>query len=56
MCHHHKLLALSDTVRFSTDVQVNKTLQVVRNKLDNNNTLVEWSILQVEANTELLKI
>jgi hypothetical protein len=53
--HSLDILVGFDAVRFSTNVQVDKALQVVRNKLDNDNTLVEWSILKVKAITELLK-
>jgi hypothetical protein len=39
-----------------TNVRVDKALQVIRNKLHNDDTLVERSILQVEAIVELLEV
>jgi hypothetical protein len=39
-----------------TNVPVNKARQVIRNKLHNNDTLMEWSVLQVEAIMELLEV
>jgi hypothetical protein len=39
-----------------TNVPVDEALQVIRNKLHNEDTLVEQSILQVEAIMELLEV
>jgi hypothetical protein len=39
-----------------TTVPVDKALQVIRNKLHNDDTVVEWSVLQVGAIMELLKV
>jgi hypothetical protein len=44
-----------DVVSLFTNVPVDKALQVIRNKL-HNNTLAEWSVLQVEAIMELLEV
>jgi hypothetical protein len=41
---------------FSTNIPFSEALQVIRNKLHNEDTLVEWSILQVEAIVELLEV
>lgn len=40
----------------STDVPIDETLQVIRNMLHNDNTLVEWSALQVKAIMELVEV
>jgi hypothetical protein len=45
-----------DVVSRVTNVSVNKGLQVIRNKLHNDDTLAEWSVLQVEAIMELLEV
>jgi hypothetical protein len=45
-----------DVVSLFTNVPVDEALQVIRNKLHNDNTLAEWSVLQVEAILELLEV
>jgi hypothetical protein len=45
-----------DVVSLFTNVPVDEALQVVRNKLANDNTLAERSILKVEAIMELLDV
>jgi hypothetical protein len=45
-----------DVVSLFTDVPVDKALQVIRNKLHNDNTLAERPVLQVEAILELLEV
>jgi hypothetical protein len=45
-----------DAVSLFTNVPVDEALQVIRNKLINNNTLAERSILKVEAIMELLDV
>jgi hypothetical protein len=47
---------ISFDVRLFTDVPANEALQVIRNKLHNNNTLVGLSLLQVKAILGLLKV
>jgi hypothetical protein len=49
-------LVSSDVVSHFTNVPANEALQVTRNKLHNNDTLGEWSVLQVKAIMELLEI
>jgi hypothetical protein len=49
-------LVSSATVGLFTNVPVNEALQVTRNKLHNDDTLAEWSALQVEAIMELLEV
>jgi hypothetical protein len=39
-----------------TNVPVDQALQVISNKLHNNDTLAEWSSLQAEAIMELLEV
>jgi hypothetical protein len=45
-----------DTVSIFTNVLADKDLQVIRNKLHNDGTLAELSVLQVEATMELLEV
>jgi hypothetical protein len=45
-----------DIVSLFTNVPVDEALQVIRNKLQNDNTLAERSLLQVEAIMELLEV
>jgi hypothetical protein len=45
-----------DVVRLLTNVPVDEALQVIRNKLHNNDTLVERSVLQVKAIVDLLEV
>jgi hypothetical protein len=45
-----------DDVSLFTIVPANKALQVIRNTLHNNDTLVEWSVLQVKAIMALLEV
>jgi hypothetical protein len=40
----------------STNVPVDEALQVIRNMLHNDNTLVEWTTLQVKAIMELVEV
>jgi hypothetical protein len=46
---------VSFDVSLFTNVPVTESLQVIRNKLHNDNTLPERSVLQVEAIMELLE-
>jgi hypothetical protein len=45
-----------DIICLLINVPVNEALQVIRNKLHNNDTLVERSVLQDEAIIELLEV
>jgi hypothetical protein len=45
-----------DVVSLFTNVPVDKALQVIRNKLHNDDKLAEWPVLQVEAIMELLEV
>jgi hypothetical protein len=45
-----------DVVSLFTNVPVDEALQVIRNKIENDNTLAERSILKVEAIMELLDV
>jgi hypothetical protein len=45
-----------DAVCLFTDVPVDKAPQVIRSKLHNDDILVEWSVLQVEAIMEMLEV
>jgi hypothetical protein len=49
-------LVSSDIVSLFTNVPVDKALQVIRNKLHNDDTLVERSVFQVKAIMELLEV
>jgi hypothetical protein len=44
-----------DVVSLFTNVPIDEALQIIRSRLYIDNTLVEWSVLQVEAIMELLK-
>jgi hypothetical protein len=39
-----------------TDIPIDEALQVIRNKLHNDDTLAELPVLQVEATMELLEV
>jgi hypothetical protein len=45
-----------DVVSFFTNLPIEEALQVVRNKLHNDNTLAEQSVLQVKTIMELLEV
>jgi hypothetical protein len=45
-----------DVVSLFTNVPADEALQFIRNKLPNDNTLVERSVLQVEAIMDLLEV
>jgi hypothetical protein len=45
-----------DAVSIFTNIPVDETLQVIRNKLHNDDTLVERSVLPVKAIMELLEV
>jgi hypothetical protein len=45
-----------DVVSLFTNVQVDEALEVIRNKLHNDDTLAEQSLLQVEVFMELLEV
>jgi hypothetical protein len=45
-----------DVVSLFTDVRVDEPLKVIRNKLHNDDTLAERSVLEVEAAMELLEV
>jgi hypothetical protein len=49
-------LIIFDIISLFTNVLVNKVLQVIRNKLHNDDTLMERSVLQAKAITELLEV
>jgi hypothetical protein len=51
----HTLVSF-DVVSLFTNVPVDEALQVIRNKLYNDDTLAELSVLQVEAIMELLEV
>jgi hypothetical protein len=50
------MLVSFDVVSLFTNVPVDKAQQVIRNKLHNDDTLAEWSVLQVEVIMELLEV
>jgi hypothetical protein len=54
--HSLDTLVSFDFVGLFTNVPVYEALQIIRNKLHNNDTLAEQSVLQVEAITELLEV
>jgi hypothetical protein len=45
-----------DVVSLFTKVPVDETLQIIRNKVHNDDTLAEQFVLQVEAIIELLEV
>jgi hypothetical protein len=45
-----------DVISLFTNVPVDEALRVIRNKLHNDDTLMERSVLQVEAIMELLQV
>jgi hypothetical protein len=45
-----------DVISLFTNAPVNKALQVIRNKLHNDDTLAEWSVWWVEAIMKLLEV
>jgi hypothetical protein len=45
-----------DVVSLFTNISVDESLQIINNKLHNNDTLAERSVLQFEAIMELLDI
>jgi hypothetical protein len=49
-------LIIFDDDGLFTNVAVNEALKVIRNNLHGNDTLVEWSVLQVKAIVELLEV
>jgi hypothetical protein len=54
--HSPDTLIRSDIVCLFINVPVDKALQMIENKLHHDDTLAEWSVLQVEAITELLEV
>jgi hypothetical protein len=54
--HSLDTLVCFDVVSLFTNVPVDEALQVIRNKLHNNNTLAERSVLQVGSIMELLEV
>jgi hypothetical protein len=51
-----EILASFDVVSLITNVPVEEALQVIRGRLENDNTLTEWSVLKVDAIMELLEV
>jgi hypothetical protein len=54
--HRQDTLASFDVVSLLTNVPVGEALQVIRNMLENDNTLAERSVLKVESIVELLDV